>query len=438
MVQCVVISDEITGGSAVGAMLEKNKSKVCALINSRCLKDKELNDFDCIVYSTNSRNLSAEQSYQLVFYAAKLLKRDGVNVYAKRIDPSMRGNTCTETQAMLDALGDSDRVAIVVPAFPALKRSNVGGYILVDGKPLQKALSGLDSSMPDDSGRVTELFAQKFKYKTSILNLNDFYSGVEHLSERIRQEAEAGARAIVLDCASQEDISLIADALLLSKVKFLAVDPGPFTATLARKVKHSNLGPEAEAKIFGMVGGSNPMISTQLELLRLEERPLIVQVRSRKLLGAEDTRNLEIERVVKEVVSNYDRYEVAFAVSDRVGSNPEQIQDFNKFLGKIGRTASEAADMQSSAYGEIALKVLRERKDVGAIYTTGSDYTVAVCRELKCIGFRVQGQILPLTSYGSILGGEYDGMKYASSSSTATARNTLVESVQYLKRKLEI
>ena len=62
MVQCVVISDEITGGSSVGALLEKNQSSVCSLISSQALKEPAINDFDCLVYSNNSRNLTPEQS----------------------------------------------------------------------------------------------------------------------------------------------------------------------------------------------------------------------------------------------------------------------------------------------------------------------------------------------------------------------------------------
>ena len=41
MPQCIVIADEITGGSAVGSMLEKNGNSVCSLMSARGLKDPE-------------------------------------------------------------------------------------------------------------------------------------------------------------------------------------------------------------------------------------------------------------------------------------------------------------------------------------------------------------------------------------------------------------
>ncbi len=440
MAECVVIADEITGGSAVGSLLEKNGCKVCSIMSAKGLKDPEVLVFDCLVYSTNSRNLTSEQSYQLVFYAARQLKNPAVKVYAKRIDPSLRGNPCPETQALLDALGDKDRVAVIVPSFPALKRSTVGGYILVDGKPLQKSLAGLDDIQQLDSGRVTDLFTKKFRYHTEAVHLKEFLLGTAHLAEKIKELVLKGARAIVFDATSQEEINMIADALLQSKVKYLAVDPGPFTATIARKVMRegsSRTGYE-KPRILGLIGGSNPLVSAQVEQLRLEEKVLLVAVHNQALLEDEQKKSAEIARVVNEITTKIEGFTVALAVSDHLGANARQIQEFENFLKHSNRTRAEALDLISAAYGEIARAVLDKRQDITALYTTGAEYTVAVCRELKALGLKIEGQVLPLTAYGQLLGGLKSGLKYVTSASSATDTNTLVDSIQYLKSKLDL
>ncbi len=438
MVQCVVISDEVTGGSSVGALLEKNRSSVCTLISSQALKEPAINDFDCLVYSTNSRNLAPEQSYQLVFYAARLLRKPEVKIYAKRIDPAMRGNTCSETQAMLDALGDMERVAIVVPAFPELKRSNVGGYILMDGRPVQKTIVGQEDIQPQASGRVADLFTEKFRYHAEALHLKELLHGSEYLANKIKELSERGARAIVMDCTSQEDINMIADAVLSSGIKFLAVDPGPFTATLARKVMRERVSTAPHPRIFGMVGGSNPLVSAQIGLLNLNENVHLVPVKNLELLMDDQRRTSEIERVANEIVLNAADYNVSFAVSDNLGASAQQIEQFYALLENTSRTRTEAIDIISAAYGEIAAQVLTRFKDFKAVYTTGAEYTVAIQRELKAYGLRIKGQVLPLTAYGEILGGEFDGLKYVTSASSATDTNTMIDAIQYLKRKLEI
>ncbi|MBU3843539.1 MAG: four-carbon acid sugar kinase family protein [Candidatus Anaerobiospirillum pullicola] len=437
MAKCVVIADEITGASAVGALLQKNRSRVCSLISSRALKDAATQEFDCIVYATNSRNLTPNQSYQMVFYAGKLLKSPEVKLYAKRIDPAMRGNTCTETQAILDALGDQDRVAIVVPAFPELKRSNVGGYMLVDGKPIQKSLVGLDDLRPAASGRIADLFIEKFNYKTEVLYLKDLFHGPDYLANKIKSFAENGARAIVLDCTSQQDINTIADAVLKSGIKFIAVDPGPFTATMARKVMRAVSDEQvANQKIFGLIGGSNPLIAAQVEMLRLEENTLFVPVKNIDLIDDDQKRAAEIERVVSNIVARADEYTTVFAVSDHLGANAQILMNFAKMLEESKRSRVEAMDLISTAYGQITHLVLERCPNFKAIYSAGAEYTVAICRELKSIGLNIQGQVLPLTAYGQLIGGSYDGLKYVASASSATDPDTLLRSIQYLKRKL--
>ncbi len=440
MPQCVVLADEITGGSAVGAMLVKNGTSVCTLMNARGLKDPLSQNYDCLVYSTNSRNLTDQQSYQMVFSAAKLLKSDEVKLYAKRIDPAMRGNTCAETLALLDALGDPDRVAIVVPAFPALKRTNVGGYILVDGKPLPKSLEGLEDLYPAESGRVADLFTEKFQYKASAIHLKEFFKGVENLSASIRKLADEGCRAIVMDCTSQEDINMIADAVVLSGIKFLAVDPGPFTATLARKVMRSkSLAAKAsESKIFGIVGGVNPLISAQVEQLRLEEKVNIVMVRNLELLEDMQRRNAEINRVVDEIVTRFNTYTISFAISDNMEINNQLVPEYQEMLLKTNRTQTEALDIIATAYGQIVAHVLEKRPDIKALYTKGAEFTVATCRELKSMGLKVLGQVLPLTCYGELIDGDYAGLMCVTSASSATDTNTITDSLQYIKRKLVI
>ena len=439
MSQCVVISDEITGGASVGALLQKNSCTVCSLMSTAGLKDERCRKFDCLVYSTNSRRLTPDQSYQMVFYAARLLKSPEVKVYAKRIDPAMRGNTCAETQALLDALGDQDRVAIVVPAFPALKRTNVGGYMMIDGKPLQKSLASLDDLEPARSGRVADLFSEKFGYKTQAIHLKEYIKGTAYLASRIAALAQDGVRAIVMDCTSQEEINMIADAVIASGIKFLAVDPGAFTATLARKVMRSQNDNRTRAgKILGIVGLSNPLAAAQMEMVRLEEKALIINVSRTELLSDEQRRVAEINRVIDKITTKIYDYPMAFAVSDSMNIRETEKADFDDPNQITGHTEAEILESVSGAYGQIVSRVLDKCPEIGAVYSAGAEFTVAVCRELKSEGLRILGQVLPLTAYGEMLTGSHQGLKFVSSASSATDASTITDSIQYLKRKLEI
>lgn len=118
--------------------------------------------------------------------------------------------------------------------------------------------------------------------------------------------------------------------------------------------------------------------------------------------------------------------------------NNQLTQEYQEMLMKTNRTQTEALDIISTAYGQIVQKVLSRRPDVQALYTKGAEYTVATCRELKSMGLKILGQVLPLTCYGELIDGDYQGLKCVTSASSATDTNTITDSIQYIKRKLAI
>ena len=75
----------------------------------------------------------------------------------------------------------------------------------------------------------------------------------------------------MVDCVSQEDIDLIADAVETSKLKVLAVDPGVFTASLVRK-RIPPTEKKEKNKVLAVVGSVNPHTRLQLEELWLSQR----------------------------------------------------------------------------------------------------------------------------------------------------------------------
>ena len=112
--------------------------------------------------------------------------------------------------------------------------------------------------------------------------------------------------------------------------------------------------------------------------------------------------------------------------------------EYQEMLLKTNRTQTEALDIISTAYGQIVQKVLEKRPDVQALYTKGAEFTVAAYRELKSMGLKVLGQVLPLTCYGELIDGDHAGLKCVTSASSATDTNTITDSIQYIKRKLAI
>ena len=117
MPQCVVIADDLTGANATGVLLKKMNYTAYTVMNTERIELSTLKDCDCVLYPTDSRGVDPEIAYNRVHNVCTLLKNDDVKVYSKRIDSTLRGNLGSETDAMLDCLGE-DYVAVVAPCFP--------------------------------------------------------------------------------------------------------------------------------------------------------------------------------------------------------------------------------------------------------------------------------------------------------------------------------
>jgi uncharacterized protein YgbK (DUF1537 family) len=94
--------------------------------------------------------------------------------------------------------------------------------------------------------------------------------------------------------------------------------------------------------------------------------------------------------------------------------------------------------MINTAVAEITYRVISSGKGFRGMYTCGGDITVAVCDRLKNIGLKLLGEVLPLASYGEIIGGEFPGLKIVTKGGMVGEADAIVACVRYLKEKLAI
>ena len=328
MPQCVVIADDLTGGNATGVLLKKMNYQAYTVMNTESMDLQALEDCDCVIYPTDSRSVAPEVAYQRVYDICSLLKDDAVKVYSNRIDSTLRGNLGSETDAMLDCLGE-DYVAIVAPCFPASGRIVIGGYMLVNGLPLHKTDIAIDPKTPVKVSEVEVLFHEQSKYKTASILMKDLMHGKHYLADVMKAHVAEGCRILVVDCVTQEDLDLIADAAITSKLKIVAVDPGVFTATLSRKLITPTQKKEKN-RILAVVGSVNPNTKAQMEELWLSQRIHNVFVKTRELLESEEQRSAEIQRVIHEILEVSHLNTVSTVTGD--GIYPENRIDFQPYM----------------------------------------------------------------------------------------------------------
>ena len=432
MSECVVIADDLTGGNATGVLLRKMNYRAHTVLNFDAFDPEQLDRCDCVIYPTNSRGVPEDVAYDRVCEAMKRLASDEVLVYSHRIDSTLRGNLGSETDAMLDMLGE-DYIAICAPCFPATERVVCGGYMLVGGVPLHKTNIALDPKTPVTISEVVPLFRHQSKYGVAGIEIQEMMDGPEALAELIRERAEEGNRIFCFDCITQEDLDLIADAAIASGRKIIAVDPGVFTATLARKLIVPK-GTEHDSRILLVVGSVNPNARVQMEKVWLASDVHRVMIHTKKLLDSEESREEEIEHVIKEALDGCRETQVTSVVGD--GIYPENRIDFGPYMEAWNCTMDEVTEVINKAIARIARGIFEAEPSFRAMYTSGGDITVSVCENFGASGLALRDEVLPLAAYGKMLGGAFDGVHIISKGGSQGGPDAINTCITYLKEKL--
>lgn len=432
MAQCIVIADDLTGANATGVLLKNSNYNAYTVLNSERIDLKLLADSDCVIYPTDSRAINQSIAYNRVYNVAKLLKKDDVKVYSKRIDSTLRGNLGSETDGFLDALGD-DYVAIVAPCFPEAERIVSGGYMLVNTIPLHKTAAATDPKNPVRTSSVSEVFEKQTKYPVASLFIGDIMKGKEHLAKKILELKQEGVRIIIFDCISKEDLDVIASGVIESGVKFIAVDPGTFTAAISRKLITPNQT-KSKNKVLATIGSVNEVAKLQVDELFLAQDVHNVFVNTRELVESVDRRTKEIERVINDILNNCSEYEVCTVIGD--GIMPENRLDLDSYAQRFNITTDDVSNYINNSLAEITYQILNQNTDFKGLYTSGGDITVAVSKRFQTCGIRLLDEVVPLASYGEFIGGEFHGLNVVTKGGMAGDKFALNNCIHYLKEKL--
>ncbi|MBM3734999.1 MAG: hypothetical protein FJW39_04365 [Acidobacteria bacterium] len=144
-----ILADDLTGACDTGAAFAGRGLRTIVSL------DGQPHACDVLVISTASRADSPADAYAKVRAACETLAPGGRGLFYKKIDSTLRGPVAAEIRACIDSGG---RVpAIVCPAFPAQRRTVVGGRLWAPGVSIDlgDVLAGLpvricDASTADD------------------------------------------------------------------------------------------------------------------------------------------------------------------------------------------------------------------------------------------------------------------------------------------------
>ncbi|GIO26727.1 four-carbon acid sugar kinase family protein [Ornithinibacillus bavariensis] len=423
-----VVADDLTGANATGVRLSKEGFTAATVVFDGDIPDTA--ELNAICIDTDSRYAPDQLVVRRVKKATKQLREWGAKVICKRIDSTVRGKIGLEIDTVLGELGENS-VAIVVAAFPDSGRVCSGGYLLVDGIPVQDTDVAKDPVMPITASYVPAIIQEQSEFPVGHIGLDIVLTESYQIKESIEAEIKEGKRIIVIDAVTDEDIDTIAEAMAYIKgINLVPVDPGPLTAAYSKAYTHQH---SEQSKIIVTVGSVTSLTGHQLRYLMDKTDSKPVYVSAEKLATMGQSWEKEVERAVVEALEQIKRDDVLIITTHKEGNG---LVDFKTIAATENTTQDALAKRITDGLAKITRLVMEQTNfPIHGCFTSGGDVTASLCALSMASGIKLEDEVLPLAAYGTLIGGHFPDLPIVTKGGMVGDKKAIFASVKYLKTK---
>jgi D-threonate/D-erythronate kinase len=377
---CAILADDLTGAADAGLPFATRGY----VTNIWLTQDIGEDPAAVHVYDTASRTDSPEQAAAKARRFCDSLIASNRPLIFKKLDSTLLGNLAAELSAVIEICGFD--VALVAPAFPAMGRTLVEGWLRLFGEP------------SDPPRCLPALLREQGASGVAHIGLDVLKRGGEAVAETVYRLTSQGARLIALDSASQEDLRRIVQAAELIDARAILAGAGALAGEIA-----ANLPPSVRAEIAAPQRAAEP------------GRVLLVIGSS----NAVTERQIDRLRHLRPVVA----IEPGMIVDRRALSGESHIL----LRTKPGIGAEHLAIAISAPLLDGGLR---------GIVLSGGDTAEAVAHCLNAGGIRLEGEIVPGVPWGCFIGGAAADLPVATKAGGFGTDESLVEAVDFLASRI--
>lgn len=420
-----IIADDLTGANATGVKLSKIGFDAATMV----YYDQPImtEDVNTVCIDTDSRYAMKSVAQMRVEKVLENLADWGADVVCKRIDSTIRGNIGIEIDTVLEGLGEK-AVAIVVASFPDSGRITSGGYLLVNGVPVQQTDVAKDPVVPLVQSFIPTIIQKQSKHSIAHIGLDTVLSGEVAVTEAIREKIHENHRIIVIDAVMNEEIELIANAMVkIDNYQLVPTDPGPLTAAYSKVYTKQHA---EEKKVLVTVGSVTSHSEKQMHYLidKLDADPVYVQAEE-LVLGAKRWEE-EIERAVEVALKKIRNQEVLIITT--MIHKDEQL-DLKNIAQKLNKNEDYLAKRISDGLAKITRTVYETCDEtIGGMFSSGGDVTASLCSIGGATGIKLIDEVMPLIAFGKFIDGRFDGISLVTKGGMVGDEKALYTSVQHL------
>ncbi|MBE2997115.1 four-carbon acid sugar kinase family protein [Nocardiopsis sp. HNM0947] len=216
------IADDLTGATDLAITLTSAGYRTTVVLGTDDMEEVTSGELreeaDAVVVALKSRTMPVDRAVDASLRALERLRREGCErfyvKYCSTFDSTPSGNIGPVTEAVMDALGED--ITVIAPAFPTNGRTVYRGHLFVGDDPLDESPMRHHPLTPMADSSLPRLLAPQVSGGEDAIALVPWPvvdRGAEAVREAVGRARAGGARFVVADALTDQDLRTLASAV---------------------------------------------------------------------------------------------------------------------------------------------------------------------------------------------------------------------------------
>ena len=390
-----IIADDLTGANDTGAQFSKKgyNAIVSILEESGNIIIPGEDEIDVLVIDTETREVTdANIVRQRLNKVLEKLNFCAKDIFYKKIDSTLRGCIGAELEEMMNFLKKD--ICVLTPTFPSHQRITVGGYLIVNGRPLLGLSKYYNGDLKEgDASFIPSLLRQQTNLPIARIDFIDVTKGQEVIVKKLNKLYQEGNKIIIVDAAEEVHLKDIFDSI----VKFEGSVLYAGSAGLANHFPEINnknrsfpLNMEKNRGPVLIVSGSrNPITKSQITYIKEELKLFDLNIDIEEIWS---NRKTILKHYLTDAITAIKNGQHLVIHTDSIYNDKENIN--NKLMKKYNLSFRELELTIRKFLGELTAEIVRN-SPVRNLILTGGDIALGICSALGIQNLKIIDELLP-------------------------------------------
>ena len=386
-----IIADDLTGANDTGVQFSKKGYNAIVSILEESGDIIIPHETDVLVIDTETREIDAKTACQRLRNVLKKLNFSDKDIFYKKVDSTLRGCIGAELEEMMNFLKKD--ICIFTPTFPSHQRITIGGYLIINGRPLGLSKYYSGDLKAGEASFISFLLKQQTSLPIARIDFIDVIKGQEAIFEKLNKLYQEGNKIIIVDATEEVHLKDILNSINRFEGSVLYAGSAGLAncfPEIYNKNRKFKLNMEKNKGPILIVGGSrNPITKSQITHLKGEIDFFDLNIDIEEIWS---NRKTILEHCLTESITVIKNGQHLVIHTDPFYNDKENIN--NKLMQKHNLSFRELELVIRKFLGELTAEIVRNSPARNLILT-GGDIALGVCSALGIKNLYIVDELLP-------------------------------------------